>query len=200
MIALDRSRILALALACVLPAGCGGPGKEKAAPPGAGTSAPGAGGTSEEPAEVAGIPVYPGARYMERLSQERNRIGHAAALTGMATRLWIYYTDDPVGKVMGWYADKLGMKPIVTEFDLGRLDKLRMGERGKEAHFTLAPLREGREGARSLAVSDRDIQLPPGGVKPGERVRVRIVDKTTIRIVETSSAPGRRAPGEEPAR
>jgi hypothetical protein len=148
---------------------------------------------------VAGIPVYPGARYMERQSRERNRIGQAA-LTGMAAQVWIYYTDDPAGKVIDWYADKLGMKPAITEFDLGRIDKLRMGERGKEAHFTLAPLRKGREGSRSLAVSNRDIQLPPGGVKPGERVRFRIVDKTTIRIVEMSSAPGRRAPGEEPPR
>jgi hypothetical protein len=136
---------------------------------------------------------------MERQSQERTRIGEAA-LTGMATQVWIYDTDDPVGKVIDWYANSLGMKPDVTEFDLGRIDKRRAGERGKEAHFTLAPLREGQGESRSLSVSDRDIRLPPGGVKPGERVRLRIVDRTTIRIVETSRAPGRRAPGEEPAR
>lgn len=195
MMRLDGSRILALTLAWMVAAGCGDPGREATAPPDSGAQAPGA--TGEDTATKAGIPVYPGARYMERESLERSRMGQAA-LTGMATQVWIYYSDDPAGKVIGWYAERLGLEPAITEFDLGRLDKLRTGERGKEAHFTLAPLREGKRGSRSLAVSDRDIQISQGGVKPGERPRFRIVDKTTIRIVETAQAPGRRAPGEEP--
>jgi len=136
---------------------------------------------------------------MEDLSRERNRLGASAGqLTGMETRVWIYYSEDAAEKVIRWYADKLGGRPMITRFDLGRIDKLRMGKRGTEAQFTLAPMAKGREGSRSLAVIDHDIQLPPGGVKPGERVRVRIVDTTTIRIVETIATPGRRAPGEEP--
>lgn len=201
MISLRNSRLLSLAVTCALAAGCGGPREEKAAPPPSGQAAPGSVVTGEGIPEEAGVPVYPGARYMERLSEERSRRGQsAAALTGMATRVWIYYTDDRAEKVISWYTDKLGMKPAVTQFDLGRLDKRREGDRGEEAHFTLAPLPEGREGSRSLSVMNRDIQLPPGGYGSGERLRARIVDKTTIRIVEISSTPGHRAPGEEPAR
>jgi len=200
MSGLDRNWwLIAMAIACTLAAGCGRPKERDAASPDAGAGDPARAAKGERGGEVAGVPIYPGARYMEDLSRERSRLGTSEGrLTGMETRVWIYYSEDAAEKVIRWYADKLGGRPVVTGFDLGRIDKLRLGERGTEAQFTLAPLAKGREGSRSLAVIDHDIRLPPGGVKPGERVRVRIVDTTTIRIAETLLTPGRRAPGEEP--
>jgi len=193
--------LLALVLACAAAVGCGGPKEEKAPSSEAGKAALAPGVKGGATSEAAGVPIYPDARYMEDLSMERTRIGEAAArLSGMDTRVWVYYSDDGAEKVIRWYADKLGVQPAVVRFDLGRVDKRRMGRRGTEAHFRLAPLREGREGSRSLSVMDHDIQMPPGGARPGERVRLRVVDKTTIRIVEISTAPDHRAPAEEPPR
>ncbi len=194
------TRLLALMLGCALVAECGGKDdREAAPPPSQGAGAPGA--QSGGLPAVAGVPVYPGARYLEKMSKERSDLaGSAARLTGMDARVWIYRTDDSAEQVVRWYADKLGVHPAIARFDLGRIERRRAGEQGTEAHFTLAPLSDGREGSRSLTVLDRDVQLPPGGVKPGERARPRIVDETTIRIVQTFVVAGRRAPGEEPPR